>query len=262
MAKMIKLFNTEEEIMKIISEKREEFEKILSEFQNELSGSKKTMGNKIKKTVSLEFNPNKKIDKKAIVNISQKAFIKMISLVCTNQEEIAWNGTAFRSEEKENVFHIEDIFVYPQEVTGITVDRDRKKYYEWLISLDDNVFNNLRVQGHSHVNMGVSPSATDIEHQVEVLDQLDETMFYIFIIMNKDSEINFRIFDVKNNILYDNEDISYKVDGVDLEKFLIDAKKIVDHPKPKYTTKKYKDIWDDSDDEFFGKNRKYYGYIE
>ena len=69
------------------------------------------------------------------------------------------HGTVLRTENSKsdsNEFIVEDIFVYPQEVTGSTVTTDQEAYSKWLYELDDDIFNNLRMQSHSHCNMGVS----------------------------------------------------------------------------------------------------------
>ena len=39
--------------------------------------------------------------------------------------------------------------------------------------------------GHSHVNMGTSPSSVDLNHQEEILRMLGDNDFYIFMIWNK-----------------------------------------------------------------------------
>ena len=45
------------------------------------------------------------------------------------------------------------------------------------------------MHGHSHVNMGTSPSATDTKLQEDHLAQLQDNDFYIFLIVNKKREI-------------------------------------------------------------------------
>lgn len=176
-------------------------------------------------------------DDKAEVCISPVAWAKIVMMVQQFDSEVAWHGTARRSEEKTNLFYIDDVVVYPQEVSGSTVNTDQAKYSEWLMSLDDDTFNNLRMQGHSHVNFGTTPSGIDETHQAKILDQLEDDMFYIFMIWNKKFESFFRIFDLANNTLYEKDDVVVYIgeNGTDLAKFITDAKAQV-RPKYQYTT--------------------------
>jgi len=162
----------------------------------------------------------------AILWLTPTAYSKIVALVNTFSDEVAWHGMAVRKAENE--FTIEDIFVYPQEVTGAAVNTDQARYTEWLYEFDDEVFNKIRMQGHSHVNMGVSPSAVDDRHRVGILGQLDADMFYIFMIWNKSLKIHTLIYDMENNILYDDKDVTVKIIGDDfLDEFLADAEKKV-----------------------------------
>ena len=116
----------------------------------------------------------------AVVWLAPEAYKKIVALVTEFTDEVGWHGSVSRTGDNE--FVIEDIFVYPQEVTGSTVNTDQFKYTEWLYGLDDETFNKIRMQGHSHVNMGVSPSGVDDKHRQQILNQLEPDMFYIFMI--------------------------------------------------------------------------------
>lgn len=161
-----------------------------------------------------------------IVWFTSEAYSKTLALLTEFSDEAGWHGTVSRLNDNE--FVIEDIFVYPQEVTGSTVNTDQKAYTEWLYGLDDEVFTKLRLQGHSHVNMGVSPSGVDENHRKRILEQLDQDMFYIYMIWNKSLSVNTVIYDMENNILYENKDIEVKLlCGEGIDKFLADAKEKV-----------------------------------
>lgn len=177
----------------------------------------------------------------AVLWLTPMAYSKTVALVTAFSDEVAWHGMAVRNAEKE--FIIEDIFVYPQEVTGATVNTDQERYTEWLYEFDDEAFNKIRMQGHSHVNMGVSPSAVDSGHREKLVDQLDADMFYIFMIWNKSLKTHTLIYDMENNILYENGDITVKIIGDDsLDSFLADAEKKVQKKKPAaYRVKPKKD---------------------
>jgi hypothetical protein len=177
----------------------------------------------------LNYNVTFNYDKcNATVLITPEAYRKIVALVTEFSDEVAWHGTVTRSLSLINEFTIEDIFVYPQEVTGGTVTTDQDEYSKWLYELDDEVFPKIRMQGHSHVNMGVSPSGVDDNHRKQILEQLDSEMFYIFMIWNKSLSIHTLIYDMANNVLYENNDVEVKLlmsDGVD--DFLVDAKEKV-----------------------------------
>lgn len=168
-------------------------------------------------------------DDRASVLFTATAFAKMLMLVQNFETEVAWHGVAKRSEKAENAFVISDILVYPQKVSGGNVETDQVKYQEWLYSLDDDTFNNLRMQGHSHVNFSTTPSGVDETHQEKILSQLGEDMFYIFMIWNKKLSKNIRVFDLKNNTLYDTDDVDVYIGakGCNLDDFLSNAKTFV-----------------------------------
>lgn len=166
-----------------------------------------------------------KVGKRATVEFSTKAFAKMIRLIADFSTEVAWHGTARRDENDPAKFYIDDILVYPQTVTGGTVNTDQAKYETWLYKLEDDQFNNLRMQGHSHVNFQTFASGTDLEHQRKIIDQLEDGMFYIFMIWNKRLERNVMIYDYANNVYYENSDVD--IPGMEFS-FLTDARKQVE----------------------------------
>lgn len=131
------------------------------------------------------------------INITPEAYEKMTGLIDAIDKEIAWHGTVERSDRD---FLITDILVYPQIVTGATVDSDDQEYAKWFTELDDDQFETLRMQGHSHVNMGVTPSSVDESYYKQLLEHVKD--YYIIIIMNKRRELTMRLYDVENNLVY------------------------------------------------------------
>lgn len=196
---------------------RDEFEKVLS--------SAKISDGKISYTKTFGY-----IDRKAVVRFSEIAWLKMSALIREFDKEVAWHGVAVRgADETKDEYYIVDILVYPQEVTGSNVNTDQTKYEMWLMEHDDEVFNNIRMQGHSHVNMHTSPSTVDISHQERILEQLEDDMFYIFMIWNKRGEKNIKVYDLEKNILFDGADVVVEVDDgeLGLNSFIKDAKSLV-----------------------------------
>lgn len=182
------------------------------------------------------------VEDKAELRFSEIAWLKMQRLVQEHSKEVGWHGVAFRKEDEPgNVYFVKDILIYPQEVTGTNVETDQVKYETWLMSQEDEVFNNIRFQGHSHVNMGTTPSSVDITHQQKILEQVEGDMFYIFVIWNKRNEKFIRIYDMKKNRVFDTADVTVTVqdDGLGVEKFLRDAGDMVverAYTPPKTTT--------------------------
>lgn len=165
-------------------------------------------------------------DQSIELRFTPEAYSKMISLVCNFGSEVAWHGVVDRIDTG---FQISDILVYPQKVTGATVNTDQAEYEKWLMDLDDNTFNRLRFQGHSHVNMGVTPSGVDITHQEGIIDRMKGDDFYIFLIMNKSFRFYYHIIDFANNAEYDTDDVVLTVgnEGQDLLEFLDKAEELV-----------------------------------
>lgn len=170
------------------------------------------------------------VDRKASVFFTELAWLKMQTLIREFDKEVAWHGIAKRGEDSEkDEYYITDILVYPQEVTGATVNTDQEKYQSWLMGHEDEVFNNIRMQGHSHVNMATSPSSVDTSLYDRILDQLDDDMFYIFMIWNKRGDKTIKIYDLAKNVLFDTSDCTVYIldDGTGVERFLKNAKEMV-----------------------------------
>lgn len=210
---------------KIIKLKREDIKDICKDFEKYLTSAKLSDG-KISYTKSLS-----KENEKTTLGFTELAYLKMMMLVREFDKEIAWHGIVKRHEFEDGTsgFLVSDILVYPQEVTGTTVTTDQEKYQTWLMNHDDDVFNSIRMQGHSHVNMNVSPSGVDTSLYDRILEQLDDTMFYVFLIWNKKGDRTIIIYDLMMNILYETKDVKVVIldDGTGIEHFLKDAKEMV-----------------------------------
>ncbi len=150
---------------------------------------------------------------KPLVRFTPLAYLKMLQLVKACTTEIAWHGTVERVAERE--FLITDILCYPQKVTGATVEADETNgaYGQWMMGLSEQTHNSLRFQGHSHVNMAVSPSGTDLADWDAALQFIPKDSFYIFAIVNKSAAMHFRIFDKQHNVTYAATEINVEVDA-------------------------------------------------
>lgn len=203
----------------ILADAKKEFEEQLSSLNTKMFDGKVTF------TKTYKW----KGDDKATIIFTPGAYFKMFRLIQEFSDEVAWHGVAYRDAEDSSVFHITDIIVYPQTVTGSTVNTNQVEYETWLMGLDDEIFNNLRMQGHSHVNMTTTPSGVDTSHQEAILNQLEDSMFYIFMIWNKSLSHNIKIFDLQNNTLYEDGDVIVKIAAgdEDYDEFIKKAKDLV-----------------------------------
>lgn len=167
---------------------------------------------------------------KAVLYYTQLAWIKMTALIeAFNCKEVAWHGVARRVDGEDNAYVVSDIVVYPQTVGSATVEMDEASYAKWLIANDgDERFDSLRFQGHSHVDMGVSPSGTDIDHQNKILALLGPDDFYIFAIYNKSLSRAIRIYDLRQNRMFDTADVTVKIIwDFDFDGFMAESKSMV-----------------------------------
>ena len=183
-----------------------------SVYEDILNKAKEAMKKAKLSNGSFTFNYSFKSDdsEKANLYISPTAYIKMTDLVSYIGSEVGWHGTAYRGEDG---YHVTDVFMYPQTVSAATVETDQKEYEDWLQTLDDDTFNNMRFHGHSHVDMITTPSSVDMHDRDGILSQLGPDDFYIFVILNKKGSWNVAIYDMSENKMYETDDINVLVEG-------------------------------------------------
>lgn len=174
----------------------------LQEFAQKLADARMAGG-------TFEFKKDIKYEGKRECEVvyTPEAWYKTLMLIQENAKEVGWHGICRRDEEDPAVFNVEDILVYPQKVTGTTINPDAVEYAAWMNQLDDDTFNNLRCHVHSHVNMGVTPSGTDQKFREDRLSQLGDDDFYVFQIMNKKGDISSAVYDFRENVFYETADV-------------------------------------------------------
>ena len=161
----------------------------------------------------------------------------MRKLVDDTSTEIGWYGTVTKYPGLNEVYVIEDIIVYPQKVTGATCVQDDDKMFEFEMSLTTEQVNHKRFHGHSHVNMGVTPSGVDEQFYQDILSQVND--YFIVTITNKRNEYTVRFYDMANNILYSDLPIRVLEDsGNALDIWYEEVKTKLSEPKPVVTEKK------------------------
>lgn len=215
---------------------------ILSEIKNKLLSGKWAKG-ELKLSYSLT-----KDKRRATVTFTPIAWLKLISLVNSFSTEVQWHGLIRRVSESS--FLVYDVIVPPHTVTSATVTSDEEKYAEWMINLDIDVYRDLKFHGHSHVNMGCTPSSVDEAYREKIVSQLpsnDEDAFYVFMIFNKSMVWTGEIYDPAHNALYETSDIDLIVslgESETLTSFLGEAKKLaVEKKEPIKPVTSYWDDW-------------------
>ena len=181
-------------------------QKALTQFQEMLNNQRSSTS-----SINFSFNlKNEQKNEKVIVNFTATAWLKLWSLVSSEKGEIGWHGIV--EKVNKGLYLIKDIIMYPQYVTGTTVQTDDVGYGNWLHKeLSDDEINNLRFHGHSHVNMSTSPSGVDTTWYNEILQGLSSNDFYIFGIFNKRDEYFMEIYDLAENTIYEKADITLNV---------------------------------------------------
>lgn len=243
-----------------------QIQEIVTELRGQLKRNKSTSG---ELNISVKIPMQEKREKAKLV-FTMPAWKKMISLIDECSKEIAWHGLVIK---ENNIYTVKDILVFPQTVTGATVTSDETEYSMWLTSQPDQVFNEIRFHGHSHVNMGVSPSGVDTEYQENMLRNVND--FYIFAIFNKKGDHWCAIFDVESNVVYDNKDVELVTPNTgntawakqQIAEFVKEPKPVTPsygkpvkkkEPKKSYTDSVLEDMDDDEKDSF---GYSYYGYL-
>lgn len=167
-----------------------------------------------------------KVDKKAKIVFSEIAWYKMQAIIRENDKEVGWHGLVHRDIDSDE-YYIYDIIIYPQIVTGVNIDPDQVEYQNWLVRQEH--FEDIRMQGHSHVNMGTSPSSVDLNFYSEIISQLKDDMFYIFVIWNKRGEKTIKIYDFAKNVLFETADCTIEIanDGLGIQDIIAESKAMV-----------------------------------
>lgn len=141
---------------------------------------------------------------KAKVLFPEVVFKKIQALVEACPKEVAWHYTMVRGSSP-HTYMIQDVLVFPQEVSGVHATSNDELYPKWVDELPTPVYNNLRGHGHSHVHMGVGASPTDEAHYEDLTKH--EKDFYFMHITNKTGKHEARLIDVANNIIFFDKDI-------------------------------------------------------
>lgn len=141
--------------------------------------------------------------------ISDEAFNKMLEYIDQCTLEIGWLGSAMRNNKD---YYLHDVYLFEQEVHSATTEITEQGLSNFAMEVMQyengmEIWNSMRVWGHSHVNMAVSPSAQD-EKQMDLFTQ-NPNEFFIRIIGNKKGEMKIDVWDFDLGVIY--EDLNYTV---------------------------------------------------
>lgn len=183
-------------------------------------------GMRVLDNINVIYKPKEEVvTNKISLDFDPMAYLQMRTLIEENSTECAWQGTVKMTPDRQK-FTIKSILVYPQTVTGATVNTDDALYDAWHQARDDETYNTLRLQGHSHVNMGVTPSGVDKTLYNDMLQTIRDDSYYIFMIVNKKNDVWINIYDLPANAIYDKSDIAITVGGINLDNWSKEQKKM------------------------------------
>lgn len=123
--------------------------------------------------------------------IHPKAELKIKHAInLAKNKEVSWFGVV---NKKKNGYHLVDILFPPQENSATFVTTKDDEYPEWMFKniTKKGLATKIRLHGHTHPNMGVSPSATDIT-QFDTL--LKEVEYMIQFIINEKLDTHCLVF--------------------------------------------------------------------
>lgn len=127
--------------------------------------------------------------------------------VCPN--EIGWFGVVQKeTKETQDLYLVQDVYLFDQRVhattTEITPD-GIAKFCDKVLSTKESeealaIINNLRLWGHSHVNMDTSPSGQDDKQMLEFAE--NNCDYFIRVITNKRGKLRVDVFDNVSNLKF------------------------------------------------------------
>ena len=139
-----------------------------------------------------------------VILIDEVALNKMFVYVSECADEIGWLGTA-TFEEESNIYTIHDVYLFKQEVHATTTEikpEGLTQFAEELLAQPNGmeIWNNIRMWGHSHVNMGITPSGQD-NQQMKEFSEIGQEWF-IRLIANKKGEMKVDLFHYEKGLYF------------------------------------------------------------
>lgn len=177
------------------------------------------------------------------VFIDSHAFEKIRFIVDHEPREIGFMGSVSH-DPNSNIYVITDVFITKQKRSATTTEQSGEGLNELTSSIiRDNTLTNaqkkqrlssLNFWGHSHVDMGVSPSERDLSNALTFQTKL----YLIAAIFNKRGDIRVDFYDFEHGIVYENLEVQTKWNLPDetITEILEDIRTKVSEiePKPSY----------------------------
>lgn len=130
------------------------------------------------------------------VYATRLAYEKMKAYTDLCAWEIGWFG--YVSKVEGVGFLVEDVYLLKQDAHATTTEIDPEATLEHFSSMTSEEIAKNRLWGHSHVNMGVTPSGQDESQAKEHYADCED--FYIRLIMNKREEFHITIYDMEKKL--------------------------------------------------------------
>lgn len=197
--------------MKKLKLSQEEQNKFLSEVATRLSQSFRTKGiDKLSiEDLKKDLKAVPKDVKQPKIYITASAYVKMMEYVRQSPIEISWHGLVHRDLEN-NTYLVYDALIFPQINSATTTTADEEGFAKWQMDLISDMnfpIEDLRMHGHSHVNMNVFSSGVDDQYQEDLLHKVEDGDYYLFMIFNKKQEICVLLYDYAQNVLFETADV-------------------------------------------------------
>lgn len=158
-----------------------------------------------------------------VLSFNGIAYAKMMALVSSFSTEVAWYGVI--EKRNANLYHVQDILVHPQYVSGGRVQDADEEYSEWICDIwkQGDLFERMRLHGHSHVSFAAIPSSLDWTNYRDRMEQMDGEGLKIFLIWNKRNEFWCAVMDYEESdqLRFCNQ---FCVDSVYIHNFVEEAK--------------------------------------
>ena len=140
-----------------------------------------------------------------IVYVNIDAIGKMKEYIDGCSDEIGWLGEVVKDEVGN--FIIKDVHLFKQQVHSTTCEITTEGLTDFaneILAQPGGIdkWNDIKLWGHSHVNMGVSPSGQD-NLQMNIFKDCGHD-FFIRVIANKKGDMEFTVYDYYNGLIYKN----------------------------------------------------------
>ena len=159
---------------------------------------------------------NTKPKKIPLLVFSSKAYNKIQTYLKTDKaksfEFMFVGNVELTSNEVGNIYLVTNTEIIPQcKNSSVYCETDDEKYTKWLMEQPVEVRKTIRLHGHSHVNMATSPSGTDNDQILNMMNYVSD--FFIQLIYNHKGDFTINIYDKKDMLIYKNIDLLIQLES-------------------------------------------------